>query len=92
MTRYELKIIEENIRTCSDVLNESLDILPISDGQSEIEAVAVLTTEYKALKDTFNEAAPPAHTSDFSKILKHIGTTLDKPKDTILDQIKALKV
>jgi len=92
MIRYELEIVEESIRLCSESLNESLDILPISDGQGEIENVGSLAMECKALKDKLHETRSTIDNCDVSKILKHLETALEKPKDTLLDHIKTLKV
>ncbi|XP_026810785.1 uncharacterized protein LOC113552228 [Rhopalosiphum maidis] len=88
---YELEILEESIRTCSDSLNESLDILPISDGQNEIETMGSFTTECKALKDKLYKTRSTVDNREISKIFKHLETALEKPKDTLLDHIKTLK-
>lgn len=87
-----MEILEESIRTCSDSLNESLDILPISDGQNEIETMGSFTTECKALKDKLYKTRSTMDNRDISKIFKHLESVLEKPKDTLLDHIKTLKV
>lgn len=87
-----MEIVEESIRTCSDSLNESLDILPISDGQNEIETMGSLATECKALKDKLHNTRSTVDNYDVSKTFKHLESALEKPKDTLLDYIKTLKV
>lgn len=87
-----MEIIEESIRTCSDILNESLDILPISDGQCAIENVGSLSTECKALKDKLHKKRCTVDNGDVSKVFKRLETALEKPKDTLSDHIKTLKV
>lgn len=87
-----MEIVEEYLKTCSNHLNESLDILPISDGQSEIESLGIVTTECKTLKDKFNKSGLATESEEFSKIFKHLDSVINKPKDTLFDHIKALKV
>lgn len=84
--------MEEYLKTCSNHLNDSLDTLPISDGQNEIESVGALTTECKTLKDKFKRSGLAIESEEFSKIFKHLDSVINKPKDTLLDHIKALKV
>lgn len=87
-----MEIIEESLKTCSDHLNESLDILPISDGQSEIEAVGALTIKCKTLNEKLHKLKLSEGSGDISKILKRLEITLEKPKETVLDHTKILKV
>lgn len=89
-----MEIVEQSLKTCSDRLYESLDILPISDGQNEIETIASLTTECKTLRELLNKilSTAPATEAEISEIYSRLESTLEKPKDTLLDQIKTLKV
>lgn len=87
-----MEIIEEYLKTCSNHLNESLDILPISDGQSEIEAVGKLTADCNTLKDKFGKVELANDSGEFSKIFQRLETTIKKPKDTLSENIMALKV
>lgn len=85
------------MKTCSARLNESLDVLPISDGQNEIEIVGAMTAECKALRKKLNKAvfATATTAADDDNILKlfnRLETALERPKDTLLDHIKTLKV
>lgn len=92
LIRSELEIIEASLKTCSDHLNDALDILPISDGKSEIEALGALATECKKLKE---QVHVPECTVDDEQIIntfKHIESALERPKDLLLDHIKTLKV
>lgn len=84
--------MEETLKNCSIELNESLNVLPISDGQNEIEELASLTTKCKELKEKVHKLEPIADDCEISKMFKRIETTLEKPKDTLKDHIKALKV
>lgn len=86
--------MEQSLKTCSGRLYESLDILPISDGQNEIETVGSLTTECKTLRELLDKILPttPATEAEISEIYSRLENTLEKPKDTLLDQIKTLKV
>lgn len=87
-----MDIIEESLKTCSDHLNESLDILPISDGQSEIEDLGALTIKCKVLNEKLHKLKLFEGSGDTSKLLKRLETTLEKPKETVLDRTKTLKV
>jgi len=66
--------------------------LPISDGQGEIETMGSLAIECKALKDKLHKTRSTMDNCDISKTFKHLEFVLEKPKDTLLDHIKALKV
>lgn len=44
------------------------------------------------LKDKFNKSGLATESEEFSKIFKHLDTVINKPKDTLIDHIKALKV
>lgn len=85
-------MVEETLKTCSRHLNESLDILPIADGQSEIETLGALTLECKALKEKLPKIKSTEDSGDTSKIVQHLNIALDKPKVTLLEHIKTLKV
>jgi len=87
-----LDIVDEYLNTCSVRLNESLDILPIADGQNEIEAVAALTMNCKSLREKLNQVEPTVNNDDISKLFQRLEMALEKPKDTLSDQIKTLKV
>lgn len=90
--RSELELIEDTIKAILKQLNESLNILSISDRQSETEAINNLTIDYKTIKDKLHAVEFTINNDDILKISKHIGSTLEKPKDTITDHIKTLKV
>lgn len=66
--------------------------MPISDGQGEIETMGLLAIECKALKDKLHKTRSTMDNCDISKTFKHLETVLEKPKDTLLDHIKALRV
>jgi len=87
----ELQFIEESIKNCSIHLNESLDVLPISDGQNEIEAVGAITAEYKVLKEKSYKNMSDFDNGDILKTFKCLESSLEKPKDTLLDHIRTLK-
>lgn len=97
MIRSNLNVAEDSMKTCSTRLNESLDILPISDGQNEIENVGTLMAECKASREKLNKtvsatATAAAGDDNISKLFNRLETALEKPKDTLLDNIKSLKV
>lgn len=85
-------MVEETLKTCCRQLNESLNILPIADGQSEIETLGDLTSKCKALKDKLPIIGSTNDSGDTLKIIKHLDIALEKPKVTLLDHIKTLKV
>lgn len=85
-------MVEESLKTCSLHLNESLDILPILNGQNEIKALGDLTTEWKLLKEKLPKIVSINESDNILKILKHLEISLEKPKVTLLDHIKILKV
>lgn len=97
MIQSNLNVAEDSLKTCSARLNESLDVLPISDGQNEIENVGALMAECKALREKLNTAvsataSTAAGDDNISKLFNRLETALEKPKDTLLDHIKTLKV
>lgn len=73
-------------------MNDSLNILPISDGQNEIETIGILTTECKTLKEKLYDVGSTDDSSNSSRTFKHLEAALEKPKDTVLDHIRTLKV
>lgn len=80
------------LKDCSKCLNESLDILPISDGQIEIETMGALTTKCKELKVKLKTEESTFSNDEIPIIFKNIENILEKPKDTLSDHIKTLKV
>lgn len=97
MIRSNLNVAEDSLKTCSARLNESFDVLPISDGQNEIENVSALMAECKASREKLNKmvsttATAAAGDDNISKLFNRLETALEKPKDTLLDHTKSLKV
>lgn len=87
-----MEIVEESLKNCSTQLNESLNILPIIDGQNEIVTLGKLTTECKTLKEKWHKLKPVTDDDEISKIFKRIETILEKPKDSLQDHMKTLQV
>lgn len=89
-----MEALEESLKTCSGQLHGSLDILPISDGQNEIKTIGNLTEKFEALRESMDKILPSTVITDAEilKIYSRLEGTLEKPKDTLLDQIKTLKV
>lgn len=73
-------------------MNKSLDILSISDEPNETKTISNLTMDYKIIKDKFDAVKFSLNDDEILKISKHIESALEKPKHTVSDHIKILKV